>query len=210
LSTFATRIIAAPPRVILIGGSSHAGKSTLARRLAARPGWTMSSTDYLGRHPGRPWKPAGEEVPDHVAAYYLELSTEAQLADVLRYYETMWPAIEALVRRHAEDDAQPRLVLEGSAIWPERAAMLNIPGVAAVWMTAPPQLFEARILAESGHAQADARGRALIEAFLARTLAFDEVLQETAARLGAPLVAAGDGEAMEEAALATMRSVPWA
>jgi 2-phosphoglycerate kinase len=199
----------ADPRVILIGGSSHAGKSSLARRLAARPGWTSASTDHLGRHPGRPWRPAGEAVPAHVAAYYLELSTEAQVVDVLRYYETLWPAIEALVRRHAEDESQPRLILEGSAIWPERAATLDVPGVAAVWLTAPPALFEARILAESGHAQADVRGRALIEAFLARTLAFDAGLREAAERLGAPLVSMGEAEA-RESAVAAARPVPWA
>jgi 2-phosphoglycerate kinase len=194
------------PRVILIGGSSHAGKSSLARRLAARPGWTAASTDNLGRHPGRPWRPAGEAVPAHVAAYYLDLSTEAQVDDVLRYYETLWPAIEALVRSHAEDGAHPRLVLEGSAIWPERVAALNFPGVSAVWLTAPAEQFEARILAESRHVHADARGRALIEAFLARTLAFDALLREAAERLGAPVSSAGD----DEAVMAAMRRVPWA
>lgn len=197
------------PRVILIGGSSHAGKSSLARQLAARPGWIASSTDHLGRHPGRPWRPPGEAVPAHVGAYYLELSTEAQLADVLRYYETLWPAIEALVRRHAEDDALPRLVLEGSALWPERVAALNIPGVAAVWLTASPAVFEARILAESGHALADARGQALIEAFLARTLAFDGALREVAGGLSGSMLQA-DEDASIEACLATLRPVPWA
>lgn len=199
-------------RVILIGGSSHAGKSSLARQLATRPGWTSASTDHLGRHPGRPWRPAGEAVPAHVAAYYLELSTEAQVADVRRYYETLWPAIEALVRRHAEDEAQPRLVLEGSAIWPERAATLNVPGVAAVWLTAPPALFEARILAESGHAQADGRGRALIEAFLARTLAFDADLREAAERLGAPVQPVGEGQDLDDLASLCRdrkRRIPW-
>ncbi len=195
-------------RVILIGGSSHCGKSTLAGHLAARPGWTVSSTDHLGRHPGRPWRPAGEAVPAHVVAYYLELSTEAQLADVRRYYETLWPAIEALVRRHAEDESLPRLVLEGSALWPEQVSGLKAPGVAAVWLTASPALFEARILAESGHALADAPGRTLIEAFLARTLAFDAILREAACGLGAPMLKA-DEDVGVEACLATLRPVPW-
>lgn len=42
-------------RVILIGGSSHAGKSTLAQALAAELGWSYGSTDKRARHPGRPW-----------------------------------------------------------------------------------------------------------------------------------------------------------
>ena len=42
-------------RVILIGGSSHTGKSTAAREIAGRLGWSHLSTDSLARHPGRPW-----------------------------------------------------------------------------------------------------------------------------------------------------------
>ncbi len=42
-------------RVILIGGSSHAGKSTLGQAIAAKLGWSYRSTDKLARHPGRPW-----------------------------------------------------------------------------------------------------------------------------------------------------------
>ena len=48
-------------RVVLIGGSSHVGKSTLSEALAARMGWERLSTDSLALHPGRPWKPAPEK-----------------------------------------------------------------------------------------------------------------------------------------------------
>ncbi len=40
-----------PERVILIGGASHAGKSTLAGRLAEQLGWTSRSTDCLANIP---------------------------------------------------------------------------------------------------------------------------------------------------------------
>ena len=40
-------------RVILIGGSSHVGKSTLAQSLASKLGWRYISTDSLARHPGQ-------------------------------------------------------------------------------------------------------------------------------------------------------------
>ncbi|MEL7245323.1 MAG: 2-phosphoglycerate kinase, partial [Cyanobacteria bacterium J06573_2] len=42
-------------RIILIGGSSHVGKSTLAQSLANKLNWNYISTDKLARHPGRPW-----------------------------------------------------------------------------------------------------------------------------------------------------------
>ena len=73
-------------RVVFIGGTSHVGKSTLAESLAARLGWTRISTDTLARHPGRPWRPAPEKVPDHVAEHYLSLSVNELLKDVLRHY----------------------------------------------------------------------------------------------------------------------------
>lgn len=41
-------------KVILIGGSSHAGKSTVAESLAAKLGWSYLSTDRLAAHPGLP------------------------------------------------------------------------------------------------------------------------------------------------------------
>ena len=72
------------PRVVLIGGTSHVGKSTLSESLAARLGWTRISTDTLARHPGRPWKPAPEKVPDHVAEHYLSLSVNELIEDVPR------------------------------------------------------------------------------------------------------------------------------
>ena len=174
------------PRVILIGGTSHTGKTTLARRLAERPGWTNGSTDMLARHPGRPWPVGDRPVPPHVAEHYGSLGTEALMASVLAHYETVWPLAEALIRRHAEDVAEPRLVLEGSALWPSRAAALGLGGVAAVWLVGDPALLRDRILAKSRYDQADAAGRQLIDAFIGRTLAFDQQLRAELDRLALP------------------------
>ena len=40
---------------MLIGGTSHVGKSTLGKALASKLGWDCVATDSLGKHPGRPW-----------------------------------------------------------------------------------------------------------------------------------------------------------
>ena len=88
-------------RVVLIGGSSHAGKSSLAESLAANLGWTHISTDSLARHAGRPWKPHPEKVPDDVAEHYLCLSVDELITDVLRHYRVnVWPKVEAIVASH--------------------------------------------------------------------------------------------------------------
>src|SRR5436853_7820845 len=99
-------------RVMLIGGPSHAGKSTLAQALAARLGWRCMSTDRLARYPGRPWG----GVPAHVAEHYRALSPDELIDDVIRHYARMWPAIRSVIAAHAGDHSTERLILEGSAI----------------------------------------------------------------------------------------------
>ena len=74
-------------RAILIGGSSHTGKSTLGQALAAKLGWSYLATDKLARHPGRPWVGInGQAIPAHVVEHYRDLSAEALLLDVLSHY----------------------------------------------------------------------------------------------------------------------------
>ena len=108
-------------RVILIGGSSHTGKSTLSRSLAAKLGWSYRSTDKLARHPGRPWVGAnGNAIPEYVAEHYRSRSVDALFFNVLSHYrENVFPQVEAIVHLSTEC-----LILEGSALWPEFVANL--------------------------------------------------------------------------------------
>lgn len=170
-------------RVILIGGSSHVGKSTLGASLGARPGWTHVSTDSLARHPGRPWSVEPHKVRTHVAEHYLTLSVDELVADVLRHYRSMWPGIKALITSHASDPDTDRLVLEGSALWPESVATQNIKGVAAIWLTASRDLFETRIRRASGLEDKSENDREMVEKFLARTLRYDEEMMQAVKRL---------------------------
>ncbi len=91
-------------KAILIGGSSHVGKTTVAKSLATRLGWTHISTDSLARHPGRPWRPAPRKVPDHVAQHYLTLSVDELIQDVLHHYKTnVWPKVESIITSQIND-----------------------------------------------------------------------------------------------------------
>jgi len=171
-------------RVILIGGSSHAGKSALAQALSLKLGWRHISTDSLARHPGRPWKTKPETVPEHVAEHYLSLSVDELLADVLRHYRSMWPGIEALVATHATDPFTDRLILEGSALWPESVAALHLDNVAAIWLTASGGLFETRIHHASRFGEASAREKTMVQKFLARALLYNERMMDAVRRIG--------------------------
>ena len=171
-------------RVILIGGPSHSGKSSLAIEMAKKLGWSHVSTDRMARHPGRPWKTDTTAVPGQVADHYLSLSVDELIADVMRHYNRMWPGIEALVRTHASDLSADRLILEGSAVLPERVAALDVDGVAALWLTADSELLEARVHASSGYNRAAPGEKALVQKFVERNHRYNDRMMDAVNRLG--------------------------
>ena len=133
-------------RVILIGGASHTGKTTLAESLGKMLNWSASSTDSLARHPGRPWP----SVRPHVGEHYLKLSQEAIFQFLLVHHANMWPSTRDLISRHVSGSIADALVLEGSALRPEYVAELDILAIEAVWLTASDRLIRDRILRYPG------------------------------------------------------------
>jgi len=195
-------------RVALIGGTSHAGKSTTAQALAARLGWRCVSTDSLARHPGRPWRTAPDVVPPHVVEHFSTLGAEALLGSVLEHYRAnVWPTVEALVAE-ASGPTGGRLVLEGSALLPDLVASLANPLARAVWLTASDDVIEARICRESGFEVRDAAGRRLIEAFADRSKRYNAAILADVRRLGLPVVELGASATVDDvvdAALVCLR-----
>ena len=174
-------------RVILIGGSSNVGKTTLAESLASKLGWRSISTDKLARHPGRPWKSQSRAVPDHVAEHYLSLSVDELLQDVLRHYERMWPGLETTLTSHTMDVSSEPLIFEGSALWPESVASLcNNKKVAAIWLTAGNELFTERIHAASQFEQESIQSKTMIQKFLGRTHLYNERMMQVVRQLRLP------------------------
>ena len=172
-------------RVILIGGASHVGKSTLARSLADTLGLRLLSTDTMARHPGRPWRSAPEAVPDHVAEHYLTLSVGELITDVLDHYRiNVWPTVRTLIRSATAEASPDRLILEGSALWPEFAAALNLDGLAALWLTASEDTFRQRIHRESLYHSKSGIERMMVDKFLDRTLAYNRRMIHAVDRLG--------------------------
>ena len=176
-------------RVILIGGSSHVGKSTLSRSLADRLGWRLISTDKMARHPGRPWRSASERLPDDVAKHYLTLSVGELISDMLHHYRVnVWPKVETLVRSATAEASSDRVILEGSALWPDLVATLSFDGIAALWLTASDDVFRKRIHGESRYHSRSAIERSMVDRFLDRTLAYNERMIDSVNRHGFRLV----------------------
>ena len=175
--------------MVLIGGTSHVGKSTLAKSLADELGWTHVSTDSLARHPGRPWRPRPETVPDDVADHYLSLTVDELIADVLYHYRVnVWPKVEAIIACYSNDASDAGVVLEGSALWPEFAAGSSPDKVAALWLTASDEVLTQRIYKVSLYHSKSPGERILIDKFLERTIAYNTLMVEVVKRHGLTLV----------------------
>ncbi len=182
-------------KAILIGGSSHVGKSSVAKSLAEALGWKHVPTDSLARHPGRPWKTAPEKVPDDVADHYLNLSADELIEDVLRHYWlNVWPKVETIIASHAKNPSSTGIVLEGSAIWPEFATSLDFNNAAALWLTTSDDVFRQRIHNESTYNAKTDREKKMIDKFLARTLAYNTRMVKTVRSNKLPLIHVHDAK----------------
>ncbi|MFJ8249881.1 hypothetical protein [Streptomyces sp. NPDC094466] len=190
-------------RVVLIGGTSNTGKSTVAEAVAGRLGFEHRSTDGLARHPGRPWRTPEHEVPPHVAEHYGTSTTDELLASVLDHYERLWPRIEELITDRAGSGA-PGLVLEGSALWPARVARLTVPRTAAVWLTADATVVRDRVRAAGRYEEATDAERHLMDRFLARTGRFQKLMLEAVDALDLDRVDTGGGRTVAEVADAVL------
>lgn len=173
-------------RVILIGGSSHIGKSTLGQSFAMKLAWSYLSTDKLARHPGRPWLSAKvKAIPKHVAQHYANLSVDALFFDVLSHYKkNVLPQIQAIVHSHIIDLKKKCLILEGSALWPEFVTnLVGKNGIKAIWLTASDRFFSERIKRKSNYDNVSENEKYLIQKFLDRTLYYNRRMMEEIDRL---------------------------
>jgi 2-phosphoglycerate kinase len=194
-------------RVVLIGGTSNVGKSTVARALAERLGFECLTTDGLARHPGRPWRTPEWEVPTHVAEHYGSLTVDELITSVLAHYDRLWPRIEELITTHAIEGRGTGLVLEGSALWPVRVARLQVPRTAAVWLTTDDAAVRARVHAAGRYEAATEAERRLMDKFLARTARYQTLMIDAVDRLGMDRIDAGGGRSVAELADSVLAAV---
>ncbi|MDI5961421.1 AAA family ATPase [Streptantibioticus silvisoli] len=188
-------------RVILIGGTSNVGKSTVAQVVAEKLGFACLTTDGLARHPGRPWRTPETEVPAHVAEHYKTLTVDDLMTSVLDHYERLWPRIEELIAAHAvEGHNTTGLVLEGSALRPVRVASLQVPHTAAVWLTADDAVVRARVRAAGRYEAATYEERHLMDKFLTRTERYQVLMIDAIDRLAMDRIDAGGGRSAAELA----------
>jgi 2-phosphoglycerate kinase len=173
------------PKLILIGGASHTGKSTLARSLADHLNWNYCSTDKLARHPGRPWQTQLTDIPQHVVDHYQLLSSTELIEDVLNHYrQNVWPQIEQIVNNAATNIAESGTIIEGSALLPELVNTLKFANITSIWLTASNEFLRHRIYLSSQYISKSPLEQMLIDKFWKRNCLYNDRLIDTIDRLG--------------------------
>lgn len=145
-------------QVLLVGGPSAVGKTTVAYRLAARYGIGITEIDDL-HQAARAMTTAREQPLLHEADAWRRLSEDGRLARMLAVSEALAPAIAAVVAQHIE--ARVPVVLEGDFLLPALAAdLVSGGGVRAIFLDEGDEGRIARNLeVREGRAQAE-RARA--------------------------------------------------
>lgn len=175
-------------KVLLIGGSSHSGKSTLAAELGLRTGSRVIATDSLARHPGRPWREHPNSIPEHVRAHYATLTVDELIEDVLKHYKKLWPRVAQLILAQLSNADSERLIIEGSALWPDWVSTLVQEGITKVWLTTTDEVFQQRIYRSANYFKKSLPEQALIDKFLARTLRFNTLIMQQVSKHNLPSI----------------------
>ena len=172
-------------KLLLVGGASHVGKSTLARSIAAHLNCNYSSTDKLARHPGRPWQPKLADIPKHVVEHYQLLSVDRLIEDVIDHYrENVWQLIEDIVLSNVNDSSSEQMVIEGSALLPELVANLKFDNISSIWLTASNEFLRQRIYQSSQYATKSRFEQMLIDKFCQRNCLLNDRIINDVDRLG--------------------------
>ncbi|WP_414565545.1 MULTISPECIES: 2-phosphoglycerate kinase [unclassified Anabaena] len=172
-------------KLLLIGGSSHVGKSTLAQSLASHFRWNDCSTDKLARHPGRPWQIKSKDIPQHVAEHYQLLSADELIEDVFHHYKkNVWPLIENIVTSHTTDASSKKMVMEGSALLPELVITLNFDNISSIWLTACNDFLRRRIYTASQYETKSPYEKMLIDKFWERNCLYNQRIIDDINQLG--------------------------
>ena len=101
------------------------------------------------------------------------------IEDVLHHYKVnVWPQVETIVTEVATDTSKERIIVEGSALWPEFVATLDVANLAAVWLTASDAVFEQRIRAASQYRTKSQRERVMVDKFLKRSLLYNAQMMD--------------------------------
>jgi 2-phosphoglycerate kinase len=179
-------------KIILIGGTPGAGKTTLGRNLAIKTGVTSLTIDDLKiatralttreSHPGLHIMSTGDSV-----GYFTTTASDKLIADAKVQHEATWPAVEKVIRSHAADWGSP-IVIDGWAMRPDWVAKLALDNVVSYWLHVKPEVLEQREKQNMDFFGQSADPERMLRNFLGRSYWFNEFVKEQAGSLGLPVL----------------------
>jgi 2-phosphoglycerate kinase len=180
------------PKVIYLGGAPMLGKTTVARMLACRLGYSSLSTDDVGVAIGAVRK--RDQHPIDYREYYIVNSLQTLIQDLNEGHEALWPALRTIVQNH-EAWGHP-LVIEGWALRPSFVHSLA-GDVSGVFLLADEALIEKRVRS-SDFSEGASDVALMIERYCARSFWYNAMLRAEVARLGLKALVISDGMRTEE------------
>ena len=154
------------------------GKTTAARILACRLGYSSISADDIGVAIGAVTK--ADQPPIDYREYYVVNSLEWLIQDINRGHERLWPALRTLIRNH-EAWGHP-VVIEGWALRPSYVHAM--PGdVSGVFLLADEALIEKRVRS-SDFSEGASNVELMIEQYCKRSFWYNAMLRDEVTRLG--------------------------
>ncbi|HTV47188.1 MAG TPA: hypothetical protein VMG59_01960 [Phycisphaerae bacterium] len=179
------------PKVILIGGAPLTGKTTVAILLATRLGYACISTDDISAalravttsetHPDL--HPMGGQ---DYRTYYVRTSPKKLIHDADFQLQATWPAVAAVIREHAT--WRVPAVIEGWGLRPEWVAEMDLQETATFWLIADDETIRQRLLADTDFLRWASNKEKLIEHFAARSIWYNRLIAESAARIRMPTI----------------------
>ncbi len=197
------------PTVLLIGGPPGAGKTTLARAVAAELGWASTTGDDLAiavravtdpvSHPELHPMPGG----DH-RAYFTEGPPERLLADAMALASTMWPVVERVVRSHLASAAP--LVLDWWLLSPTQVASSGLP-VASAWLHVDPRVLDGRERSLVSFREGSVDPERMHANFMARSLWRNDLVVREATAADLPVIHQDGTRSVPDLVAEVLRSI---
>jgi 2-phosphoglycerate kinase len=178
------------PTVILIGGASGAGKTTLASALASRLGSDSMSADDLfiaaktfttpHTHPGMHVM----NVPNYID-YFTNSTVDKLTADATEQHQAFWPVIERVIRFRLLEHRP--IVIDGWFFRPKWISELNLDNVRSFWLVADSQVLEKRER-EQGTWERSSNPEQMIQNHLGRSYWYNDLIRRQAEELGSEIL----------------------